>query len=339
MLILKGCTDYGIVPMIKIIRTIFLMLQIIGPTLAIVSIGIIIFGAISAGDMRKIGEQKKKIINSFIALLITVFLPILVNLVMNITQVQDSFQVAACWDEAYNTKLEGNGDYLEEEQNDDDVNTFVINPEQYNNQGIDNNPNSGNSSSEFDDDHGNTSSPDVSSTGALGAVEWAKKIAADDSFTYGKPKSAGGYANRGGCYFCGSNNKKVELSGGDKRYYKTYMCQSYITAAYAHGANDPAMLKLCKNHKVLKCNDTAYQNYSCWEFVGRAKDLKESDLKPGDVLITWETHMAMYIGNGDTIDARSTDYWGANSIAIRKGAIKKFLKHKDKSFVMRYKGN
>ncbi len=338
MLIGVLCTDHGIAIFARILRTIFNLLLIIGPTLCIVSIIISLIMVIKSPDADQKRTYSNNIRNSLIALFIVIMLPVIVNIVMGLTMMKDTFEIAVCWDAAYNTKLEGYGDYQEEESS-GEINTFVINPEEYNDKGINDNPNGNKSTSDSDNNHDHGYTIETSSTGALGAVEWAKKIAADDSFTYGKPKSAGGYANRGGCYFCGSNNKKVELSGGDKRYYKTYMCQSYITAAYAHGANEPSMLKLCKNHKVLKCNDTAFQNYSCWEFVGRAKDLKESDLKPGDVLVTWETHMAMYIGNGDTIDARSTDYWGANSIAVRKGGLKKFLKHKDKSFVMRYKGS
>lgn len=201
-------------------------------------------------------------------------------------------------------------------------------------------------------DYRSVKASDYSSTGASGggsstdpvqdAIDWAIKIANDDSFCYGRPGpgKGPGQANRTGCYFCGTNDKKVKASGGDKRYYKTYMCQAYVLAAYAHGAKDPDMLKLCRTRgKKLECTDAVWRKHACWDFVGRAKNLSLSDLKPGDVFVTWDTHMAMYIGNGDTIDAHSSDCWGASSIAIRKGGAKRFLKHRDKSFVMRYVGN
>lgn len=137
MLILNECTDYGIVPIIKIIRTLFLMIQIIGPTLAIVSIGIIIIRAISAGDKNNVDKSRGKIINSLIALLLTIFLPVLVNVVMGLTMMQNTFKVAACWDEAYSVNLDNkyNSENKDGTETDGNINSFVIKPEDYKNKG------------------------------------------------------------------------------------------------------------------------------------------------------------------------------------------------------------
>ncbi len=167
MLVLTSCTDYGIVPIIKIIRNIFMILQIIGPTLAIVSIMKICLEAVIASDMKMIIEQRNKIRNSVIALLITFFLPIIVNLTMSITLMQNTFQVAACWDEANNIKLGGYGEYKGDDKKggDDGVDTLIINPKEYEGKGTKDNPN-GNSGGE---ENGNDSSgvPGESSSGKV----------------------------------------------------------------------------------------------------------------------------------------------------------------------------
>ena len=177
-----------------------------------------------------------------------------------------------------------------------------------------------------------------------GAVAWALKIAADNEFAYGPkgPSGGSGYANMCGCYYCGTNDKKVKKSGGEKRYYKTYMCQSFVTAAYAHGGNEPEMLAMCKKGKnVIRVTGQEYKNF---KIIGKAKNLSLNDLKPGDILCSWDSHAAIYIGNGDTVDARSSSKspWGANTIAVRKGEAKTWLKNakskSNKNYVLRYTG-
>ena len=170
------------------------------------------------------------------------------------------------------------------------------------------------------------------------AVDWAIAIANDDSFCYGLKDKNGGYASRCGCYFCGTNDKKVKMSGGDKRYYKTYVCMTFVHAAYAHGAGDPAMLKDCKRgtrcisayRKSLK---SGANQYGCWAPVGYTRNLKASDLQPGDVLIWPGVHMAMYLDNTHIVDAGGYgNGWGAETIAVRKQSWK------GASYVIRYTG-
>ena len=176
-----------------------------------------------------------------------------------------------------------------------------------------------------------------------GAINWAVKIANDNSFTYGKKPTT----NRIGCYFCGTNQKNKP-----KGYEKTYVCMTFITAAYAHGANDPEILKVCKKGKMcLETTDKNFTRFSCWERVGNMKNLSVSDLEPGDVLVAYSHtngggkvwgHMSMYLGNGDIVDA-SGGGWGKNSIAIRKNAANRYLHYNNpessKNYVMRYKGS
>ena len=177
--------------------------------------------------------------------------------------------------------------------------------------------------------------------GIPAAIAWAVDIAADDSFTYGKKPET----STVGCYFCGTNQKRKP-----KGYEKTYVCMTFITAAYAHGAEDPEMLALCRGGK--RCLSTTDSNfkYSCWKKVGLCKNLSESDLEPGDVICWYAAdnksgHLSMYIGNGQIVEATSGygDLWGPVSIGVRDNkankAIRFAARRNSKSYVMRYVGN
>ena len=173
------------------------------------------------------------------------------------------------------------------------------------------------------------------------AVNWAINIAADDSFTYGdKP-----VANAIGCYFCNNNDKKVKKSGGDTRYHKTYVCLTFVGAAYAHGALDPEILKECQRCRMTMYEtDDNFKKFSCWMKIGKCNELKVEDLQVGDVIIKWSDHndnnghVCMYIGGNNIVES-SGGGWGANSIAVKSGVAAsrlKSLSSSSKNYVMRY---
>ena len=191
---------------------------------------------------------------------------------------------------------------------------------------------------EYDDDTG--------SSGPEAAVEWAIQIANDDSFNYGIKDKDGGYANRCGCYFCGTNDKKVKLSG-DERYYKTYVCMTFVTAAYAHGAKDPTALEICQGGGSFDSHDGVFDQMPNFTKIGLMKDLNVSDLQVGDVLVHYASdnssgHMSLYAGDGNIVDASGGGF-DPGSISLKEGAAERYLKAKwnpesSKNFVMRYKG-
>lgn len=168
------------------------------------------------------------------------------------------------------------------------------------------------------------------------AVNWAKRIANDNSFNYGKRPET----NNVGCYFCGTNHRTKP-----KGYEKTYVCLTFLGAAYAHGANDPEILKKCQRGKMtMYSNNDNFNKFSCWMKIGRCKDLKITDLQPGDVIVDWSSdngdgHVWMYIGGDSYVDA-AIGGWSKQSIAIR-GNASNYLKWcgKDNSlnYVMRYR--
>ena len=185
------------------------------------------------------------------------------------------------------------------------------------------------------------------STKPMLAVKWAINIANDDTFNYGdKP-----IANQQGCYFCGNNDKKVKQAKKKKikdpeRYEKTYVCLTFIGAAYAHGAGDPEILAECQKRRMTmyETNDN-FKKFSCWMKLGSCKDLTVNDLMPGDVIIKWSDHndnnghVCMYIGGNDIVES-SGGGWSANSIAVKHDVAAKrlsSLSSSSKNYVMRYR--
>lgn len=181
-------------------------------------------------------------------------------------------------------------------------------------------------------------------TGRIRACSWALSVALDNTFAYG----SGERAHRNGCYFCGTNigpnakNKErkgephvvKDSKGNGHTYKKTYCCNTFITAAYAHGTGDKAILKICKS-----CD-------SCWGLKdwmksyhfrkkGTCKSFDYEKLWWGDVIIT-DTHVWMYIGNGRIIEA-SGNNWSHKSIAMKDGAKKRYDQNKkEHGVVMRW---
>ena len=175
----------------------------------------------------------------------------------------------------------------------------------------------------------------------MAAVNWAVRIANDNSFAYGKKPAA----NAIGCYFCGTNCGPVKYNK-PKGYEKTYVCLTFVAAAYAHGTEDPEVYYACSHGKMpLYENDKNFSEFSCWMKIGACKDLTVNDLLPGDVIIKWSDHndnnghVCMYIGGNDVVES-SGGGWSANSIAVKHDVAAKrlaSLSSSSKNYVMRYR--
>lgn len=130
---------------------------------------------------------------------------------------------------------------------------------------------------------------------ADGACGWAVSIANDNSFHYGN----GTHSRHNGCYFCGtqpSSKKKYVV-----QWEKTYCCNPFITAAYAHGGNEPTMLSLCSRAKSYMSPE--FKASPLFYNLGKPA---LSSLKRGDVLCN-SKHVAMYIGDGKLVEAATAD--------------------------------
>lgn len=145
------------------------------------------------------------------------------------------------------------------------------------------------------------------------AIKWAKWIAGDNSFHYGytnkhgskDPKKWNPNAHHNGCYFCGTNTTKGGRSKkGIVDYQKTYCCNPFVGAAWAHGGCVPEALALCQKGTSWNFEKgTGYDKSKVFTNLGKPS---KSKLKAGDVLCS-DSHVALYIGNGQIAEASSGD--------------------------------
>ena len=172
----------------------------------------------------------------------------------------------------------------------------------------------------------------MDNAGALeAACEWGVNIASDNSFTYG----TGMRAHRYGCYFCGTNvgptmSKKGKSTVNGHSYAKTYCCNPFVHACFAHGAGDQNMLSACRKGRGIGMSPGSFTRYGNWKNVGMPA---YSDLRRGDVIVS-HSHVMLYIGDGQIVNA-GREGWDADSIAVENMSPKYYRSY---DFVMRYTG-
>ena len=145
------------------------------------------------------------------------------------------------------------------------------------------------------------------------AVRWAVWIAGDNAFHYGYTNKHGSKdskdwnpnAHHNGCYFCGTNTDKGGRSKkGILDYEKTYCCNPFVGAAWAHGGCIPKALELCQDGSSWNFEKgTGYDKSKLFDNLGKPK---KSALKKGDVLCS-DSHVALYIGDGKIAEAAGGD--------------------------------
>ena len=162
------------------------------------------------------------------------------------------------------------------------------------------------------------------------SATWAKMIANDNSFHYGN----GLHAHHNGCYFCGTQPKSKKKYV--KEWEKTYCCNPFVTAAYAHGGNEPFMLDLCK-----RCKSYMAPEFKKCELFANLGHPDQTELKVGDVLCA-SGHVAIYLGSNRIAEACTTDdgkpgstKWN-NSITVSSLTAKRYKGFK--AGVFRYIG-
>ncbi len=174
----------------------------------------------------------------------------------------------------------------------------------------------------------------VPGNGPTKAIAWAKKIAADDHFTYGK-----GYGEFSQCCVCAGKTKKAA--------HAKFTCMPFLAAAYCHGTGKLSMLdKDRAGFHFMHLNDKNFKGKlgDAWFKLGLCKDLSIEDLQPGDVIIKWSDndstgHAWMYGGGDSIIEAVPSDIR-----VLDKGAAAKLKNYgtkegtPKKNYVMRYRG-
>lgn len=163
------------------------------------------------------------------------------------------------------------------------------------------------------------------------AINWAVSVARDNSFAYG----TGARAHHNGCYFCGTNINGPKKAKKGSQWEKTYCCNPFVHAAYAHGVGDATMLKACKQKKAAGLVVGDWTKFG-FKNIGLCKKIKFEDLKAGDVLLLKNSHVCMYTGGNYIVEA-SGGTFGANSIAHKKTAKSRYKTYQGKTaYVLRY---
>ena len=130
------CQDPGIALIAKIMHTIFTMIQIVGPIVALVALSIIILKIVSSNEEKDIEKLKKNMYNSLIAMALLFLIPSFVNLLFNVlgnvNAVNKNFSIITCWNEANKVSISSKGKYIEKEKGKKEKSTkIVINPDDY----------------------------------------------------------------------------------------------------------------------------------------------------------------------------------------------------------------
>ncbi len=125
-----NCSDAGIALIAKIMRTIFTMIQIIGPIVALIAIAINVLKITASNDLKDEEKLKKKIFNSLIAMALLFLIPTFVNLLFGVLSqvdaVSKNFNIIGCWEDANKVSFSKTGKYIEKNKKDKEKSTSVI---------------------------------------------------------------------------------------------------------------------------------------------------------------------------------------------------------------------
>lgn len=158
--------------------------------------------------------------------------------------------------------------------------------------------------------------------------KWAAWIAGDNRFHYGYTNKHGSSdsskwspnAHHNGCYFCGTNTTSGGCSKkGITDYERSYCCNPFVGAAWAHGGCVPKALSLCRDRNSWDYHKgKGYDSSSLFTNLGKPA---KSKLKKGDVCCN-DSHVFLYLGNGKLAEAsggddnvRNSNKWN-NSIRV-----------------------
>lgn len=124
------CSDAGIMAFIRIIKTIFLMIEIVAPIVLIIALAFLAYNLVTAHDLDVMEMNKKKVRTAVRATVLIFLLPVFVSLTM--LALGEKFEVSACWKKADNVF---NNSHYKNKNNNNKKNTgsYIINPSEYKN--------------------------------------------------------------------------------------------------------------------------------------------------------------------------------------------------------------
>ena len=123
------CSDTAILGFIKILKTIFLMIEVLAPFFLMLSLGYLIFRLVTHKDDKDIDKTKDRIKNAVIATVVVFFIPVFINLVMY--ALGENYKVSACWKNAESAKVFGSSRYISKKETRKKSASFIINPKDY----------------------------------------------------------------------------------------------------------------------------------------------------------------------------------------------------------------
>lgn len=196
------------------------------------------------------------------------------------------------------------------------------------------------------------------------ALSWGKVIADNNTFHYGEygnkvyvdPNSkyyeGGKYrkihdiTHSSGCHFCDTNkakkvNKANALGYNGANWERTYVCNTFVTAMYAHGAMDKTCYKYCANGSCVGMNEhgrsSRLDNSSEYKYMGK---LAIKDLKAGDILVSAPHMQCVYapVSSARVKIIEATSYIGKFGNDASKKSIRIIEKKPSYTSVYRFVG-
>lgn len=162
------------------------------------------------------------------------------------------------------------------------------------------------------------------------AMNWAVAISRDNRYQYG----TGDRAHHNGCYYCSTNIHGPKHADKGSKWERTYCCNPFVHAAYAHGAGIDKMLKACKSKDAAGLVADDWKKFG-FKVVGKCNKVKTGDMKVGDVVLLKSHHVWIYTGSNGIVEA--TTGWGDKSIAHKSGAKGRMSSYGSKGYVLRRK--
>ena len=197
------------------------------------------------------------------------------------------------------------------------------------------------------------------------ALAWGKWIVDNNLYHYGEygnkvyvnPDSKyyenGKYAkihnvtHRSGCHFCGTEERRKKkdaraLGFDAENWEHTYVCNTFVTAMFAHGGMDPTCYKFCSQGSCIGMNvkgrATKLDNSKYWKYMGK---LAIKDLQPGDVLVSASHMQCVYakVSDSKVKVIEATSYVGKYGSDASKKSIRIIEKKPSYASVYRFTGS
>ena len=298
---ISSCSDPGLGFILKIIRTLFTIIEVAAPIVLIVSLVILLTKLLANPEEKKLLNNIR---NAIISCVIIFLIPALVNLTMSI--LGENYTFSECWNSAYSSK--SSGKYIEKKKDKDEKSTKAYVDDK--------------------DYKGKTKSGTYISGKTDGTVIAELACAVAGSFA---PENK--ITNNTGNY----GNLWVRISDPRVQDYQNIMDavsntgNGHDNSAYCSCTQAAAaIIRATVDKEFWMMDPTDALNYmehsSNWKLIGISNSLSASELQPGDVFAT-TGHTMIWVSNKVAKKYRSWttgNMYQADSIAFAFPGIDKY---------------